>query len=317
MAIQPRAPQAALQPKSKTPPSPNPSAEKVWPWLFPFQKGHITQFWAPPHEYGIDIGLPMGTPITSLTDGRVLGVGYPKCPGGVVSVESLVDGRMKSVYYQHLDVVVVRPGDQVRVGQVLAYSGGQLSGGHHPAERMCSSGPHIEIGLNAPWGGVWHPLGPNENPLPWLQKLIGSPISSPAGRSWSAAAATGRRMSAGNAPGFLGLEETFSSWEQLIGVPYNPPQASLTDPLATVSYSFSWVGSFIATNALTLGLRLMFVVLGALLVLGALNAAWESVITTQAGEQMAQQAKDQAGDPREGAKAAAEIVASNPEVLAV
>lgn len=156
-------------------------ARKIWPYLLPLSAGHITQFfkggWSGSGENGIDLGMPMGTPVTSLTAGTVLTNGYYG-GGGVVTVESTLPLGIgvASVYYQHLDLnnPALTPGKTVKVGDLIGWSGGQLSGGHHPSSRQFSSGPHIEIGINAPFGknGLWHPLGPNINPLPWLQYLV-------------------------------------------------------------------------------------------------------------------------------------------------
>lgn len=158
-------------------------AKKIWPWLLPLSgpPGHITQRFkggfSGSGENGIDIGLPPGTPVTSLTAGQVLTNGYYG-GGGVVTVESTLPLGIgvASVYYQHLDLnnPAMVPGHQVKVGEVIGWSGGQLSGGHHPSSRAFSSGPHIEIGINAPFSknGLWHPLGPNIDPMPWLETLV-------------------------------------------------------------------------------------------------------------------------------------------------
>lgn len=121
-------------------------------------------------EDGNDFGLPYNTPVYSLTDGPVVGTGYYG-GGGVVSIE---ENPQTIWYYQHLDENVVRPGDQVVAGQLIGYSGGQLSGGRHPAT-CCSSGPHIEVGVNAPFGGFWNPrnVKPQRDPHPLLLAIEG------------------------------------------------------------------------------------------------------------------------------------------------
>lgn len=264
--------------------------QDVWPWLFPFQTGHVSQWYGPPVEYGIDIALPLHTPITSLTDGTVLGVGYPACPGGVVSVESIVGGKTVSVYYQHLDVVVVQPGQTVHVGQLLAYSGGQLSGGLHPAQRLCSSGPHIEIGINAPWGGVWHPLGANVDPTPWLKSLIAHGVGVTAYGPIGALMAFGRGAAINPAPGFLGIEQQLGQAEQ-----FTPPAqftASL-NPASDAAQAFGIGFGWLVDNSMTLAIRSFVMLLGVLLIMGALNAAWEQVINSQAGQQLQAQQQEQ------------------------
>lgn len=262
----------------------------VWPWLFPFATGHVTQWYGPPVEFGIDIGLPMGTPITSLTDGTVLGVGYPACPGGVVSVESVVNGKLASVYYQHMDRIVVSEGDTVHVGQLLAYSGGQLSGGSHPSQRLCSSGPHIEVGINAPWGGVWHSLGANMDPAPWIRSLIRQGPGVTANATVGALSSFGRKVAINPAPGFLGLEQQLGQAEQFTPpAPFNPSLNPAADAAQIAGIGFTWI----MQNALTVAIRSFVVLLGVLLIIGALNAMWEAVINSQAAQQFQAQQQDQ------------------------
>lgn len=145
-----------------------------WPWLHQGLE-NVTQHYGQNGETGIDMGLPMGTPITSLTNGTVLGHGYYG-GGGVVSVGSFINNVATSVYYQHLDTIAPEIDHattpvHVKAGDLLGYSGGQLSGGTHPSQPKFSSGPHLEVGLNAPYGGMWHPLGKNSDPEPWLRHL--------------------------------------------------------------------------------------------------------------------------------------------------
>ena len=152
--------------------SPQPS---FWNWLTQFP---ITELFNGKNETGIDIGTPFHTPITSLTPGVVTGTGYYG-GGGVVSVESIVNGAPAEVYYQHLDTISVSKGSIVGPGTQLGLSGGQLSGGSHPSTAQFSNGPHTEVGINAPYGSFWNPLkiGGNSNPLPWL-KAVASGASS-------------------------------------------------------------------------------------------------------------------------------------------
>ncbi len=142
---------------------------------------HITQRfkggWDGSGENGIDVGMPTGTPVYAVAGGTVVGHGY-YAGGGVVSVEQ---EKGMVWYYQHLDLA--EPGiesgqvTQVQPGQLIGWSGGQLSGGRHPSSRKFSTGPHIEVGVNAPWGGIWGPKadkGPNVDPLPFLEAIAQS-----------------------------------------------------------------------------------------------------------------------------------------------
>ncbi len=141
-------------------------------------ENHITKRfmggWSGSGENGVDIGMPQGTPVYALSGGRIVGHGYYG-GGGVVSVQE-APGRVW--YYQHLDLN--EPGiesgatRQVAPGQLVGWSGGQLSGGNHPSSSRFSGGPHIEVGINAPWGGIWGPKdikGPNIDPWPSISAL--------------------------------------------------------------------------------------------------------------------------------------------------
>jgi hypothetical protein len=137
---------------------------------------HFTQLFGQNGETGVDIALPYHTPVYAATGGPVLGTGYYG-GGGVVSIESDINyggiNGPASIYYQHLSDIVVQPGQAVSAGQLIGYSGGQLGYGDHPSSPQFSTGPHIEVGINAPYGSFWHPLGPNVNPAGFLQSLAG------------------------------------------------------------------------------------------------------------------------------------------------
>ena len=159
------------------------TSQAVWPYLFPLGGDRLNPY-NPPTETGIDLGMDLHTQIISLTLGTVVTTGWYG-GGGVVCVASNVPyaGGVAIVYYQHLDSIAVSPGDIVHVGTLIGLSGGQLSGGEHPVS-CCSTGPHLEVGLNpAPGNGdngqrLWVSYGQNLNPLPWLQSLVanGPPV---------------------------------------------------------------------------------------------------------------------------------------------
>ncbi len=113
----------------------------------------VTQGYNPPKEYGNDIGTPFHTSITELYGGTVFIADY-KPWGGEVGVRVNVPGvGIVNEYYQHFDIVNVHPGQQIKAGDLLGLSGGQLSGGSHPTTSQYSSGPHMEYGFGAPWIG--------------------------------------------------------------------------------------------------------------------------------------------------------------------
>lgn len=89
---------------------------------------------------GIDIPAPLGAPILAVEDGRVLSVsfdgGYGLCivvehPGGIIT------------RYGHNSVNLVRKGDFVRKGQILALAGstGRSTGNHCHFEVRCNNIP--------------------------------------------------------------------------------------------------------------------------------------------------------------------------------
>jgi hypothetical protein len=137
---------------------------------------HYGEYFGSYQEVGTDFGMKYHTPIYAVESGKVLGTGYYG-GGGVVSIEA---APTISEYYQHLSHIDVAENQTVSAGELIGYSGGQLpsEGGEHPAT-CCSGGPHLEWGINAPYGGMWHPLGANVNPVPYLEALAQRTISEP------------------------------------------------------------------------------------------------------------------------------------------
>jgi murein DD-endopeptidase MepM/ murein hydrolase activator NlpD len=147
---------------------------EICSWL-----GHIVESWHQSFhgflEYGTDFYMPYHTPVYAVEGGPVLGAGYYG-GGGVVSIQA---APTTSEYYQHLSDITVSKGQLVDVGELIGYSGGQIGYGDHPSSPNYSGGPHLEWGINAPYGGMWHPLGANINPVPYLIALLNSTSSPP------------------------------------------------------------------------------------------------------------------------------------------
>ena len=142
-------------------------------WQYP-----ITQGYNPPQEYGVDLGTPYGTPITSLYAGKVVQADYAPWGGEVTIATSIPGIGAVNWYVQHLDSLAsgIQVGSQVSPGQTLGLSGGQNTGGVHPESAQWSSGPHTEEGFGAPW----HLGGLNFNPLD-IQPGIGTASGSGTG----------------------------------------------------------------------------------------------------------------------------------------
>lgn len=80
-------------------------------------------------HFGIDFGIPAGSPVFAAGDGRVVLAGFRISTGWTVVIEHLPG--VYSLYY-HLDRLVCTQGDRVKTGELIAQSGSTgLSTGPH------------------------------------------------------------------------------------------------------------------------------------------------------------------------------------------
>lgn len=157
----------------------------------------ITQAYNPGVEQGVDIGTPFHTPITAPYGGTVVVSNYQTW-GGDVGVNVNLPGVGQVVeYFQHLDQNLVSVGDVIQPGQLIGLSGGQLTGGLHPATTG-STGPHTEFGF----GPEWIPGSKNFDPTPYLQ---GGSVNNPVTQ-----AVTGGTATVANTANSLNLGNGFS-----------------------------------------------------------------------------------------------------------
>jgi len=161
----------------------------VYWWQYPINGPHN-----PPSERGIDLAMPVGTPIYSPFSGTVLGrsdykyatdtssmwsknqvqgayaqTGYNQWGGEVDILTSLHGIGQKVGYIFHLDKLNVTPGQKVNKGDLIGWSGGEntlsttnVVPGYtptHTALSIWSGGPHIELGAYDPenWASVIDP----------------------------------------------------------------------------------------------------------------------------------------------------------------
>ncbi|GLZ43256.1 M23 family metallopeptidase [Actinokineospora sp. NBRC 105648] len=103
--------------------------------------------WGVTH-YGVDIANSIGTPIVSVADGTVIEAGTASGFGLWVRVQH-EDGTIS--VYGHVNDYVVREGQKVKAGQLIAHLG----------NRGQSTGPHLHF-------EIWDASGRKMNPLPWL-----------------------------------------------------------------------------------------------------------------------------------------------------
>lgn len=99
------------------------------------------------HE-GIDIAVPEGTPVRAAAGGKVVKAGWMDGYGYGVVIEHM-DGVQ--TLYGHNSKVLVEPGQYVRRGEVIAYSG----------STGLSTGPHVDFRVKI--------RGEYEDPRKWLQ----------------------------------------------------------------------------------------------------------------------------------------------------
>ncbi len=142
------------------------------------KKGTITSGFGPRggrNHNGIDIGVPDGTSVKSIGDGKVVRSdmtdygGY----GNFIIVEHNIDGQKLYSAYAHLTKRLVNVGNTVKKGQEIGKSGGGqgLAGGSGS-----SSGPHLHFEIRKTISGGW------VNPAPYLtgEILLTSPTNNDA-----------------------------------------------------------------------------------------------------------------------------------------
>ncbi len=86
---------------------------------------------------GIDIGVPVGTPVKSIADGTVIAAngGMRGYGNGVFVDHGIINGKHVVSEYGHLSSFDVKVGDKVTNGQVIAKSG----------NTGISTGPHLHL----------------------------------------------------------------------------------------------------------------------------------------------------------------------------
>lgn len=139
---EPQSRKPAPQPAPKSPqPSPTPQKQE---WIKPCN-GPITSGYgkrvspvpgASTYHNGWDIGVPIGTPVNTIADGKVIAVGPATGYGKWVVVDhGVINETRVTSEYGHLSSWNVSYGQTVKQGQVIAKSG----------NTGYSSGPHLHI----------------------------------------------------------------------------------------------------------------------------------------------------------------------------
>ena len=83
----------------------------------------------PDFHYGVDLAVPVGTPVSAMQSGLVAYAGEMRGYGLVVIIQH--HAQLRTVY-AHLSETAVRSGDRVKGGQVIGKSGrsGNVTGAH-------------------------------------------------------------------------------------------------------------------------------------------------------------------------------------------
>lgn len=84
-------------------------------------------------HYGIDIPCPTGTPIISVSAGKVISTGYNDTYGNHIRISDITHEYL----YAHLSEILVSAGEEVTPGQTIGKSGSTGK----------STGPHLHFGI--------------------------------------------------------------------------------------------------------------------------------------------------------------------------
>ncbi len=92
---------------------------------------------------GVDIAVPVGTPVRATRKGRIVFAGTRSGYGSTVIIEHANGDR---TLYGHNSIVRIQPGDEVESGTVVAFSGntGRTTDPHVHFEQLPSGRPVIE-----------------------------------------------------------------------------------------------------------------------------------------------------------------------------
>lgn len=97
---------------------------------------------------GVDIFADRGTPVVAVTDGRVTSTGERGLGGKQVWLRSALYGN--SLYYAHLDSILVKTGKRVQIGDTLGLVGN--------TGNARTTAPHLHFGIYKGYRGAIDPL---------------------------------------------------------------------------------------------------------------------------------------------------------------
>ena len=114
---------------------------------------------------GRDFAAPEGTPVVAALSGQVLSSGL--AGGYGIAIELEHSDPLRRTLYGHLSEIYVRPGQQVRQGEVIGRVG----------STGLSTGPHLHFELRTPSRAGWQAVNPGELDLSSAMSLDNDPVS--------------------------------------------------------------------------------------------------------------------------------------------
>ena len=114
---------------------------------------------------GRDFAAPEGTPVVAALSGRVLTSGLAGGYGIAIELEHV--DPLRRTLYGHLSEIYVRPGQQVRQGEVIGRVG----------STGLSTGPHLHFELRTPSQAGWQAVDPGDLDLSSVMSLENDPVS--------------------------------------------------------------------------------------------------------------------------------------------
>jgi murein DD-endopeptidase MepM/ murein hydrolase activator NlpD len=128
---------------------------------------------------GIDIAVPMGTPLLAIADGEVVTGGMGPSIGGIGLVvrhppRAIEQSFYVYSFYKHLQEISPLPvGTQVRKGQRVGSAGNTgTEGGHYGGEGFA----HLHFEIHTRASESW-PSGMLTDPVPVLRRLRAWPLA--------------------------------------------------------------------------------------------------------------------------------------------
>ncbi len=114
---------------------------------------------------GRDFAAPEGTPVLAALSGQVLTSGLAGGYGVAIELEHAAP--LRRTLYGHLSEIYVRPGQQVRQGEVIGRVG----------STGLSTGPHLHFELRTPSGAGWQAVDPGDLDLSTVMGIDNDPVA--------------------------------------------------------------------------------------------------------------------------------------------